>query len=238
MKRALVVFSGGQDSSTCLYYALNNYDYVYTIGFAYGQRHSVEMDCRRDFIKALREFDPELSQKLGPDRVVDMLSFRDLTDSALTRESGDYRLNEKNHLPTSFVPGRNLIFLSYAASYAYTVGAGTILTGVGQADYSGYPDCRDDTIKALEKALNLGMESDIRIETPLMFKNKAETFKLAYDLGGMEFLDLIVSKTHTCYEGEHDVLYPWGYGCGRCPSCLLRKRGYEDFIKSLNEKSS
>ena len=172
MKKALVVFSGGQDSSTCLYYALKNYDYVYTIGFAYGQRHSIEMECRQEFIKALKNFDKELCKKLGPDRVVDMLSFKDLTDSALTKDSGSYELNDKNNLPTSFVPGRNLIFLSYAASYAYTIGADTIITGVGQADYSGYPDCRDETIKALEKALNLGMESNLNIETPLMFKDK------------------------------------------------------------------
>lgn len=233
MKKALVVFSGGQDSSTCLYYALKNYDYVYTIGFAYGQRHSIEMECRKKFIKALKNFDKELCVKLGPDRVVDMLSFRDLTDSALTKDTGSYELNDKNNLPTSFVPGRNLIFLSYAASYAYTVGADTILTGVGQADYSGYPDCRDDTIKALEKALNLGMESNLRIETPLMFKNKAQTFEMAYDLGGKEFVDLIVKNTHTCYEGDHDELHEWGYGCGICPSCQLRKKGFEEFKKNL-----
>lgn len=233
MKKALVVFSGGQDSSTCLYYALKNYDYVYTIGFAYGQRHSIEMECRQEFIKALKNFDKELCKKLGPDRVVDMLSFKDLTDSALTKDSGSYELNDKNNLPTSFVPGRNLIFLSYAASYAYTIGADTIITGVGQADYSGYPDCRDETIKALEKALNLGMESNLKIETPLMFKDKAQTFKMAYDLGGWAFVDLIVRNTHTCYEGEHNVLHDWGYGCGICPSCLLRKKGYEEFKKLM-----
>lgn len=233
MKKALVVFSGGQDSSTCLYYALKNYDYVYTIGFAYGQRHSIEMECRQEFIKALKNFDKELCKKLGPDRVVDMLSFKDLTDSALTKDSGSYELNDKNNLPTSFVPGRNLIFLSYATSYAYTIGADTIITGVGQADYSGYPDCRDETIKALEKALNLGMESNLNIETPLMFKDKAQTFKMAYDLGGRAFVDLIVRNTHTCYEGEHNVLHDWGYGCGICPSCLLRKKGYEEFKKLM-----
>ena len=179
MKKALVVFSGGQDSSTCLYYALKNYDYVYTIGFAYGQRHSIEMECRQEFIKALKNFDKELCKKLGPDRVVDMLSFKDLTDSALTKDSGSYELNDKNNLPTSFVPG------------------------------------------------------NLKIETPLMFKDKAQTFKMAYDLGGRAFVDLIVRNTHTCYEGEHNVLHDWGYGCGICPSCLLRKKGFEEFKKLM-----
>ena len=234
MSKALVVFSGGQDSSTCLYYALKNYDYVWTIGFNYGQRHDVELQCRKDFLAALKESEPELCKKLGEDRVADMLSFKDLTNSALTKDNGDYVLNEKNNLPTSFVPGRNLIFLCYASSYAYSIGADTIISGVGQADYSGYPDCRESTLDALETAVNLGMESSLKFLSPLMELSKAQTFKLAYDLGGKAFLDMIVEKTHTCYEGNRKVLHEWGYGCGKCPSCLLRKKGFEEFLKLIN----
>ena len=235
MSKALVVFSGGQDSSTCLYYALKKYDKVATIGFNYGQRHDVEMKCRLEFLEDLKAFDKELYKKYEGDRVVDMLSFKDLTDSALTKDHEDYVMNEENHLPTSFVPGRNLIFMCYAASYAYTIKADTVITGVGQADYSGYPDCRDNTMKALERAVNLGMESNLKFETPLMFKSKAQTFYLGYELGGMDFVKLIVEKTHTCYEGQHDKLHAWGYGCGECPSCKLRKKGYEEFLDSLKK---
>ncbi|WP_031492242.1 7-cyano-7-deazaguanine synthase QueC [Succinivibrio dextrinosolvens] len=231
MKKALVVFSGGQDSSTCLYYAVKNYDAVYTIGFKYGQRHEIELKCRQEFLDALKSFDKEAKDKLIEDKVVDMIALKTLTNSALTIESGEYVMDERNSLPTSFVPGRNLIFLCYAASYAYSVGADTIISGVGQADYSGYPDCRESTLKALESAINLGMESNIKLLSPLMHLTKGETFKLAYDLGGDEFVRMIVEKTHTCYEGSHDVLHAWGYGCGECPSCLLRKRGYDDYLK-------
>lgn len=235
MKKALVVFSGGQDSSTCLYYAVKNYDAVYTIGFKYGQRHEIELKCRKEFIEELKRFDKEAKAKLIEDRVVDMLSLKNLTDSALTKDNAEYVMDEKNSLPTSFVPGRNLIFLCYAASYAYSVGADTIISGVGQADYSGYPDCRESTLKALETAINLGMESSIKLVSPLMHLTKGETFKLAYDLGGDEFVRMIVEKTHTCYEGTHNTLHEWGYGCGKCPSCLLRKKGYEEYLK-LREK--
>ena len=200
MSKALVVFSGGQDSSTCLYYALKKYDKVATIGFNYGQRHDVEMKCRLEFLEALKAFDKELYKKYEGDRVVDMLSFKDLTDSALTKDHEDYVMNEENHLPTSFVPGRNLIFMCYASSYAYTIKADTVITGVGQADYSGYPDCRDNTMKALEHAVNLGMESNLKFETPIMFKSKAQTFYLGNELGCMDFVKLFVENTHTCYE--------------------------------------
>ena len=231
MEKALVVFSGGQDSSTCLYYAVKNFDAVYTIGFKYGQRHEIELKCRQDFLESLKSYDKEAKDKLIEDKVVDMMALKTLTNSALTKESGEYVIDEKNSLPTSFVPGRNLIFLCYAASYAYSVGADTIISGVGQADYSGYPDCRESTLKALETAINFGMESNIILLSPLMHLTKGETFKLAYDLGGDDFVRMIVEKTHTCYEGSHNVLHAWGYGCGECPSCLLRKRGYDDYLK-------
>ena len=231
MKKALVVFSGGQDSSTCLYYAVKNFDAVYTIGFKYGQRHDIELKCRQEFLDELKTFDKEAKDKLIEDKVVDMMALKTLTNSALTKDSGEYVIDEKNSLPTSFVPGRNLIFLCYAASYAYSVGADTIISGVGQADYSGYPDCRESTLKSLESAINLGMESDIKLLSPLMHLTKGETFKLAYDLGGDDFVRMIVEKTHTCYEGRNNVLPEWGYGCGECPSCLLRKRGYEEYLK-------
>ncbi len=231
MKKALVVFSGGQDSSTCLYYAVKNFDEVYTIGFKYGQRHEVELQCRKDFLNALKAFDKDAKMKIKDDKVVDMMSLKTLTDSALTKETGQYVISDKNSLPTSFVPGRNLIFLCYAASYAYSVGADTIISGVGEADYSGYPDCRESTLKALESAINLGMESSIKLLSPLMHLSKGETFKLAYDLGGDDFVKMIVERTHTCYEGSHDKLHEWGYGCGKCPSCILRKKGFEEYLK-------
>lgn len=231
MANALVVFSGGQDSTTCLMYALKKYDSVYTIGFNYGQRHSVELLCRRDILKEISSLFPEFADKLKSDRVIDITSLKNLTDSALTKEDGDYSINENNNLPTSFVPGRNLIFLCYASSYAYTIGANVVITGVGQADYSGYPDCRSETILATQKAVNLGMESDLIFETPLMDKTKAQTFSMAYELGGEKFLNLILKKTHTCYKGSHDDLHEWGYGCGECPACLLRKQGYLEFKK-------
>ncbi|MGN1282024.1 MAG: 7-cyano-7-deazaguanine synthase QueC [Succinivibrio sp.] len=231
MTKALVVFSGGQDSTTCLLYALNTYDMVWTIGFNYGQRHSVELKCRKEILSQIIQKFPDLKSKLKDDRVIDITSLKDLTDSALTQDSGEYVIDKKNNLPTSFVPGRNLIFLCYAASYAYTIGADTVITGVGQADYSGYPDCRKETILALERAVNLGMESRITFETPLMDKTKAQTFAMAYELGGEEYLKLIIEMTHTCYKGNHDVLHEWGYGCAECPACLLRKQGYEEFKK-------
>ena len=193
------------------------------------------MKCRLEFLEALKVFDKKLYKKYEGDRVVDMLSFKDLTDSALTKDHEDYVMNEENHLPTSFVPGRNLIFMCYASSYAYTIKADTVIPGVGQSDYSGSPNCRDNTMKALERAVNLGMESNLKFETPLMFKSKAQTFYLGYELGGMDFVKLIVEKTHTCYEGQHDKLHAWGYGCGECPSCKLRKKGYEEFLDSLKK---
>lgn len=231
MNRAVVVFSGGQDSSTCLYYALKRYDEVYTIGFNYGQRHAVELEFRQKFLDELSKFDPQSFKKYKGDKLIDMTSFKDLTDSALTRQSEAYVINENNNLPTSFVPGRNLIFLTYAAAFAYTIYAQTIITGVGQADYSGYPDCRDETMQALEKSINLGMESNIKIETPLMYKSKARTFMMAHQLGGYEFVRLIVENTFTCYEGDVSKLHNFGYGCGQCPSCILRKKGYEEYLR-------
>lgn len=231
MNRALVVFSGGQDSSTCLYYALRKYDEVYTIGFNYGQRHAVELEFRQKFLNELKRFDPLAFSKYKGDKMIDMTSFKDLTDSALTREGEAYVIDKSNDLPTSFVPGRNLIFLTYAAAFAYTIKADTVITGVGQADYSGYPDCREETIKALEKSINLGMESNIKIETPLMFKSKARTFMMAHQLGGYDFVRLIVENTLTCYEGDVSELHNYGYGCGKCPSCQLRKKGYEEYLK-------
>ncbi|MGN0915482.1 MAG: 7-cyano-7-deazaguanine synthase QueC [Succinivibrio sp.] len=236
MNKAVVVFSGGQDSSTCLYYALKKFDEIYTIGFNYGQRHSVELECRMDFLDELKDFDEENFKKYRGDKLIDMSSFSDLTDSALTKAGEKYVINKDNNLPTSFVPARNLIFLTYAAAFAYTVKSDTIITGVGQADYSGYPDCRDETIKALEKAINLGMESDIKLETPLMFKDKAQTFLWAREIGGEEFVRLIVEKTHTCYEGTHDILHEWGYGCGECPSCKLREKGYKEYSNLISKE--
>lgn len=238
MKKALVVFSGGQDSSTCLFEALLNYDLVYTIGFEYGQRHQVEMKCRLEVLEAIFKEYPNLKEKFGGDKVVDMSSFKDLTDSKLTHGHEKFSIDKKNNLPTSFVPGRNLIFLCYAASYAYTKECSDLITGVGQADYSGYPDCRENTMQALQSAINLGMESNLKIVTPLMHLSKAATFMHAYNLGGMKLVKIIVKYTHTCYEGEHQILHEWGYGCGQCPSCKLRMKGYEEFIAKIKSSLS
>ena len=228
--KALVVFSGGQDSTTCLAYALANYDEVETVGFYYGQRHSVELICRQNVLKKIREEFPELASKLGKDTVIDVSSFGQIADSALTRpeekiEDGD------NGLPTSFVPGRNILFLTYAGSMAYCRKADTIITGVCETDYSGYPDCRGATIYAIQMALSLGMDREIFIDTPLMHLTKAQTWELAEKCGGKKMVDLIVRETHTCYEGDHEHFHDWGYGCGECPACKLREKGYREYAE-------
>jgi 7-cyano-7-deazaguanine synthase len=223
--RALVLFSGGQDSATCLAWALARYQGVETVGFAYGQRHEVELQCRLP----LREGMARLSDwgaRLGPDHLVDMrASMAAVGDTALTAET-EIAVGDEG-LPTTFVPGRNLLFLTYAAALAYRRGVRRIVAGMCETDYSGYPDCRDDTIKAVQLALNLGMQRRFVLETPLMWRDKAATWALADALGGEPLIELIRRASHSCYLGDRTIEHEWGFGCGTCPACVLRASGWD-----------
>ena len=221
---ALVLFSGGQDSATCLAWALDRFDRVETIGFDYGQRHRVELDVRLEFLERLRIFSSVWSAKLGEDHVLDLTSLGRISDTALT--TGAAIAFADGGLPNTFVPGRNLLFLTYAGAIAYRREIKHLITGVCETDFSGYPDCRDDTIKALQVALNLGMEKRFVIDTPLMWIDKAQTWALAQSLGGQALVDLITEHTHTCYQGDREHRHAWGYGCGSCPACDLRSNGF------------
>lgn len=225
--KALVLFSGGQDSTACLAWALERFDEVETIGFDYGQRHSVELDCRPQVLSVLNDKFPIWEKKMGEDHLIDVSVLNAISDTALTRDV-EIEMND-NGLPNTFVPGRNLIFLTFAGALAYRRGAKHLITGVCETDYSGYPDCRDDTLKALQVAMNLGMEKRLVIHTPLMWIDKAETWELAFELGGQPLVDLIIEETHTCYMGDRSKRHDWGYGCGKCPACELRSSGWEKF---------
>lgn len=224
MSGALVLFSGGQDSATCLAWALDRYDRAETIGFDYGQRHRAELTQRQTVIERLRAF-PQWEGRLAEDRVLNLGILGEISETALTQEMEIQ--TTASGLPNTFVPGRNLLFLTFAAAVAYRRGLKHIVTGVCETDYSGYPDCRDDTIKALQVALNLGMETRLVLETPLMWIDKAETWALADRLGGSELVELIRTETLTCYKGETETSNPWGRGCGDCPACDLRRSGFE-----------
>lgn len=227
---ALVLFSGGQDSATCLAWALSRYDRVETIGFDYGQRHKVELECRQHFMTRLRDLYPEWGQKLGEDHMLDMGLLGGVSDTALT---ADKQIEfEASGLPNTFVPGRNLMFFTFAAAVAYRRGHKVLVGGMCETDYSGYPDCRDDTLKSLQVTLNLGLASRMVIETPLMWIDKAQTWAMAQQLGGATLVDLIRDETHTCYVGDHTTKHDWGYGCGQCPACDLRRNGYNGYISS------
>jgi 7-cyano-7-deazaguanine synthase len=221
---ALVLFSGGQDSATCIAWALDRFAHVETVGFDYGQRHIVELACRGTFLGALRERYPKWSPRLGDDHVLDLGLIKTLGDSALTGKS-EIAMGA-NGLPTTFVPGRNILFLTVAAALACRRGLRVLVGGMCETDYSGYPDCRDDTLKALQVALNLGMDRRFVIATPLMWLDKAATWKLAESLAGPDFVELIIEHTHTCYLGDRTNRHPWGYGCGNCPACQLRAKGH------------
>jgi 7-cyano-7-deazaguanine synthase len=226
--KALVLFSGGQDSTTCLAWALERYSSVETIGFDYGQRHKVELECRKAILARIEQGYPNWSPKLGQDHLLDLGLLGQVSDTALT---GDKQIQfEMSGLPNTFVPGRNLMFFTFAAAIAYRRGITVLVGGMCETDYSGYPDCRDDTLKSLQVTLSLGMDQRFVVETPLMWIDKAQTWSLAKSLGGPQFVDLIRNETHTCYLGDHTTQNAWGYGCGTCPACELRLHGYEKFV--------
>ncbi|MER8417631.1 7-cyano-7-deazaguanine synthase QueC [Mesorhizobium sp. M1329] len=221
---ALVLFSGGQDSATCLAWALDRFERVETIGFDYRQRHRAELDARGAFRVGLERDFPKWAARLGEDRVLDLSVLGEISETALTREV-EIATTESG-LPNTFVPGRNIIFLTFAAAVAYRRGLKHVVTGVCETDFSGYPDCRDDTVKALQVALNLGMERRFVLETPLMWIDKAQTWALAERLGGAALVDLIRERTLTCYQGDIKTTHEWGRGCGVCPACELRANGF------------
>lgn len=224
---ALVLFSGGQDSTTCLAWALERYQRVETIGFDYGQRHAVELECRPKVLASVREHFPTWADKLGQDHMLDLAILGQISDTALT--AGKAIEMQENGLPNTFVPGRNLLFFTLAAAVAYRRGLQVLVGGMCETDYSGYPDCRDSTLKALQVAIALGMDQPLVIEAPLMWIDKSQTWEMAAQLGGSTLVDLIRTKTHTCYVGDHATQHEWGYGCGACPACDLRQKGYEAF---------
>ena len=221
---ALVLFSGGQDSTTCLAHALAKYSRVETVGFDYGQRHHVELAARPRILALLREQFPQWVPRLGADHMLDLAVLGQVSETSLTREM-EFSMDQSG-LPNTFVPGRNLLFLTLAAALAYRRGLDVLVTGVCETDFSGYPDCRDDTIKAMQIALSLGMDRRILIDTPLMWIDKAATWALAEELGGKPLVDLIIEGTVTCYVGDREHRHVWGFGCGECPACRLRAHGF------------
>lgn len=229
-KTALVLFSGGQDSSTCLALALSKYERVETVAFDYRQRHSVELEARLNVLAQIKLQFPHWAHKLGEDHLLDLAVLGQVSETSLTRDMV-FQM-EEGGLPNTFVPGRNLLFLTLAAALAYRRGLEVIVTGVCETDYSGYPDCRDDSMKAMQLALSLGMDKRFLIETPLMWIDKADTWRLAQQLGGQPLVDLIVEHTHTCYLGDRTHRQAWGYGCGQCPACDLRAKGFERFVQA------
>ena len=224
---ALVLFSGGQDSATCLAWALDRFETVETVGFDYGQRHRVELECRDAFRANVVELNPLWAERLGPDHMLDLTVLGQVSETALTRDA-EIALRADG-LPNTFVPGRNLLFFTFAAALASRRELRHLVGGMCETDYSGYPDCRDDTLKSLQVTLNLGMGSRLVLHTPLMWLDKSATWLLAQTLGSDALVELIRTGTHTCYHGDHDQLHDWGYGCGDCPACQLRSNGYRQF---------
>ena len=229
-RRALVLFSGGQDSTACLAYALDRYAHVETIGFDYGQRHAIELESRMHVRSALHTAFPRWSRRLGDDHVLDLSLLGQISDTALTSE----REIERNAggLPNTFVPVRNLLFFTFAASVADRRGLEVLVGGMCETDYSGYPDCRDNTLKSLQVALSLGLDKSMTIDTPLMWLDKAQTWAMTETLGGEPLIELVIEHTHSCYLGDREHRHPWGWGCGLCPSCDLRRKGYDAWLAS------
>jgi 7-cyano-7-deazaguanine synthase len=229
-RTALVVFSGGQDSTACLAWALARYARVETIGFDYGQRHRIELSCRGTVRAEIARLFPQWGSRLGDDHLLDLGLLGQISDTALT-ESRAIEM-QANGLPNTFVPGRNLLFLNFAAALAYRRGASVLIGGMCETDFSGYPDCRDNTLKALQVAISLGLDSPMTIETPLMWLTKAQTWALTAQLGRQTLNDLIIEHTHTCYLGDRGQRHAWGYGCGTCPACALRRDGHDAYMKA------
>lgn len=225
LESALVLFSGGQDSTVCLASALERFRHVETIGFSYGQRHALEMEARLTVRRNLVEINGGWAERLGPDHLIELAEFGRISETALTRKR-EIEFSESG-LPSTFVPGRNLLFFTYAAAVAYRRGIEVLVGGMCETDFSGYPDCRSETLSALETAISLGMGRTFKIDTPLMFVDKAGTWVMAQNLGGHRLVDLIVEDTHTCYLGIRGRRHDWGYGCGHCPACQLRRKGWE-----------
>jgi 7-cyano-7-deazaguanine synthase len=233
-QRALVLFSGGQDSTTCLAWALERYAHVETIGFAYGQRHAIELNCRLPVLAELRHAFPKWAPKLGSDHLIDLAVLGQISDTALTSER-EIEMNDAG-LPNTFVPGRNLLFFMFAATVAYRRSLNVLVGGMCETDFSGYPDCRDNTLKALQVAISLGLDAPMTLELPLMWLDKAQTWGLSNSLGGQALNDLMVEHTHTCYLGERAKRHPWGYGCGQCPACYLRQKGHQTWQQQNPKK--
>lgn len=227
---ALVLFSGGQDSTVCLAWALERFSRVETIGFDYGQRHAIELSVRARLREKMSALNSGWAARLGNDHMIKLDALAAISDTALTRQT-TIEITDSG-LPTTFVPGRNLMFFCFAGALAYRRGARHLVAGMCETDYSGYPDCRDDTIKAMQVALTLGLDKRVAIHTPLMWIDKAETFALAVEIGGEAFLDLLIEDSHSCYLGDRSKHHDWGYGCGTCPACQLRAQGFAKFKTS------
>lgn len=233
LERAIVLFSGGQDSTVCLAWALERFAEVETIGFDYGQRHAVELAVRPVVREKMRGLKPEWAGRLRDDHLIDLSVLGEVSETALTRDVAIEMAD--SGLPTTFVPGRNLVFLTFAGALAYRRGAKNLVAGMCETDYSGYPDCRDDTIKAMQVALTLGMDRRFVVHTPLMWIDKAATFALADEIGGEALLQLVVEDTHSCYLGDRSQRHDWGYGCGECPACQLRAAGFAKWKKECGK---
>lgn len=231
-EKALIMFSGGQDSATCLAWACTHFDYVETVGFDYGQRHSVEMQARQTVLLKMRAQFPQWNSKIGEDHVVDLSALGQISETSLTRDV-EITINETG-LPSTFVPGRNLIFLNFAAALGFRRGLTMLIGGMCEADFSGYPDCRKETLDAQMKAISLGMDKPYRLETPLMHVSKAGAWEMANALGGAELVELILEHTHTCYVGTRGERRDWGYGCASCPACELRAKGWAEYSTQDN----
>ncbi|HTB01430.1 MAG TPA: 7-cyano-7-deazaguanine synthase QueC [Bradyrhizobium sp.] len=227
---ALVLFSGGQDSATCLAWTLQRFGRVETLGFDYGQRHAIELECRAHLVDGMKSLRADWAAELGEGHTLKIPTLAEISDTALTRDVAI--AIGADGLPNTFVPGRNLVFLTFAAALAYRRGIRHIVGGMCETDYSGYPDCRDETIRALRTALNLGMNTQFELHTPLMWLDKAGTWQLADELGGAGLVDLIREHSHTCYLGERGARHDWGYGCAKCPACALRAKGWRQYVET------
>ncbi len=230
--KALVLFSGGQDSTVCLAWALDRFETVESVSFDYDQRHKVELEIRQRVLERIEDLKPQWQGRLGTDHPVRLAELAQISDTALTRDQEIEMA--ANGLPTTFVPGRNIVFFTYAAAIAYRRGITTLVGGMCETDYSGYPDCRAKTINSMAETLSLGMDRPYAIETPLMYLDKAATWELADQIGGKALVDLIIEDTHTCYLGDRTKKHAWGYGCGECPACQLRQKGFEKWQAGAN----